>query len=65
MSPVLREEDRNLASKIIDLLHDLEALATEERRVNNDAARNLADAARSLRQWLDDLGLGPYVEPLQ
>jgi len=49
---------------MINLIHDLDAIAVEQRLANNDAARNCADAARSLRQWLDEHGLGPKVEPL-
>ena len=63
MEPQLREEDRKLASKVIDLLQVLDGMAVEQRLHDNDAARNLADAAASLRRWLDELGLGPRTEP--
>jgi len=46
-------------------MQDLDAMAAHERLGNNDAARNCADAAAALRQWLNDLGLGPKVAPLK
>jgi hypothetical protein len=64
MSSGLKDEDKILASKIITLVHDLDAIAVERRLADNDAARNCADAARSLRQWLDENGLAPNTEPL-
>jgi hypothetical protein len=64
MSSGLRDEDRILASKIITLVHDLDAIAVERRLADNDAARNCADTARALRQWLDEHGLAPKTEPL-
>ena len=48
MSSGLRDEDRILASKIITLVHDLDAIAVERRLADNDAARNCADTARAL-----------------
>ena len=60
----MKSEDIAFASKLVTLVQDLDAVAVSERLKDNDAARNCADAAASLRRWLDDLGLGPHTEPL-
>jgi hypothetical protein len=58
-------EDPVFASKLISLTQELDRLAVGQRLKDNDAARNCASAAASLRNWLDDLGLGPQTEPLK
>ena len=51
-------------SKVINLMHDLEEMARDQRLTDNRAATNCAQTALSLREWLDEMGLGPRTEPL-
>jgi hypothetical protein len=56
-------EDPKFASKLVCLVQDLDAVAVDQRLKDNEAARNCADAAASIRRWLDELGLGPRTGP--
>lgn len=58
-----RESDE-FKSKVINLMHDLEEVARDQRLTDNRAATNCAQAALSLREWLGEMGLGPRAEPL-
>ena len=57
-------EDAKFVSELVSLVQALDAIAVDERIRDNEAARNCATAAASLRRWLDELGMGPHVEPL-
>jgi phage/plasmid-associated DNA primase len=57
-------DDPSFVKKLILLVQDLDQIAVDQRLTDNDAARNCASAASSLRRWLDELGLGPHIEPL-
>jgi hypothetical protein len=58
-------EDSVLSSKIVDLVHELDSIAVQERLINSDAATNCANAAAALRQWLATEGLGAHIDPLE
>ena len=51
-------------SKVINLMHDHEEMARDRRLTDKRAATNCAQTALSLREWLNEMGLGPRTEPL-
>lgn len=58
------QESDEFKSKVVTLMHDLEEMARDQRLTDNRAATNCAQTALSLREWLDEMGLGPRAEPL-
>ena len=64
MAMASQGETDEFKSKVINLVQDLDAMARDQRLTDNHAATNCAQAASSLRHWLDEMGLGPRTEPL-
>jgi len=49
--------------KSVNLVYDLDRMAALMRLKQKEIARNCADAARSLRQWLDEQRFRAKVDP--
>ena len=58
-------ETDEFKAKVINLVQSLNAMAVERRLKDSDAAVNCAKASASLRAWLEEMGLGPTIEPLE
>jgi hypothetical protein len=61
MPAVLDNEDASLASRLINLLHEIESATPAIRTVDNDLAATLSNAGSAIRKKLGDLGLGPAI----